>query len=171
MRGRPIEQALVVLVLATIAVMPLGGCATTRPRLAGMPIEKRPTPPAPPDSALEEPPPGPAPKSAKQEPPNSPKEETPAKGDTAAPRPSVESVMSPQERRAALGQIVADTTSASAAVKSCASRKLLPDQESVYDTTLSLLAQTRAALAHDEVWRAQSLARKARQLAASLNCP
>jgi len=29
----------------------------------------------------------------------------------------------------------------------------------------------RAALAHDEVWRAQSLARKARQLAASLNCP
>ncbi|TMQ67435.1 MAG: hypothetical protein E6K78_04865 [Candidatus Eisenbacteria bacterium] len=171
MRARPIEQALVVLVLATIVVLPLGGCATTRPRLAGMPIEKRPTPPAPPDSALEEPPPGPAPKSAKQEPPNSPKEETPAKGDTAAPRPSVESVMSPQERRAALGQIVADTTSASAAVKPCASRKLLPDQESVYDTTLSLLAQTRAALAHDEVWRAQSLARKARQLAASLNCP
>jgi hypothetical protein len=85
--------------------------------------------------------------------------------------PSVESVMTPEERREALGQIVADTTMASTAVKRCSTRKLLPDQESVFETTLSLLAQTRTALARDEVWRAGSLARKARQLASSLDCP
>ena len=33
------------------------------------------------------------------------------------------------------------------------------------------LAQTRAAMARNEVWRAESLARKARQLSASLDCP
>jgi hypothetical protein len=83
----------------------------------------------------------------------------------------VGSVMSEEERRATQQRIVADTTAAGAAVRKCGSRKLLPDQESVMETTLSLLAQTRAALARDEIWRAESLARKARQLAASLDCP
>jgi len=56
-------------------------------------------------------------------------------------------------------------------LKKCAGRQLLPDQESVYDTVRSLLTQTRGALQTGELWRAESLARKARQLASSLNCP
>ena len=79
--------------------------------------------------------------------------------------------MTPEERRQALGRIVADTTAAGGAVRRCADRKLLPDQESVFDTARSLLEQARVALERDELWRAESLARKARQLAASLNCP
>jgi len=79
--------------------------------------------------------------------------------------------MTPDERRAAQARIVADTTAAGAAVRKCASRKLQPDQESVFETTRSLLEQARSALASDELWRAESLARKARQLAASLDCP
>ena len=78
--------------------------------------------------------------------------------------------MSPEERKASLGRIVTDTTAASGAVRKCTGRQLLPDQESVLDTTKSLLAQTRAALAREELWRAESLARKARQLAMSLDC-
>ena len=79
--------------------------------------------------------------------------------------------MTPDERRETLARIAADTTATSEAVRKCGSRKLLPDQESVFETTRSLLEQIRAAMARDEVWRAESLARKARQLAASLNCP
>ena len=48
---------------------------------------------------------------------------------------------------------------------------LLPDQESVFETTRNYLEQTRAALKRNELWRAESLARKARQLATSLSCP
>jgi hypothetical protein len=47
----------------------------------------------------------------------------------------------------------------------------LPDQENVLDATLTYLADTREALRKDELSRAESLARKARQLASSLNCP
>src|SRR5262249_23245526 len=89
----------------------------------------------------------------------------------ATPSAPVESVMTPDERRSAIERIVADTTAAGNAVRRCANRQLLPDQESVFDTTRSMLEQARAALARDEVWRAESLARKARQLAASLSCP
>jgi hypothetical protein len=78
--------------------------------------------------------------------------------------------MTPEERKATLERIVADTTSASAAVKRCATKELLPDQESVFDTTRSYLIQARAALQRDELWQAESLARKARQLALSLEC-
>jgi hypothetical protein len=85
--------------------------------------------------------------------------------------PEVESVTSPEERRAMQGRIVADTSAAGDAVRRCASQALLPDQESVVETTRSLLVQARSALARDELWRAESLARKARQLALSLNCP
>jgi len=79
--------------------------------------------------------------------------------------------MSPDERRQTLARIVADTTAAGGAVRRCSGRKLLPDQESVFDTARSLLGQVRGALERDELWRAESLARKARQLASSLNCP
>ena len=79
--------------------------------------------------------------------------------------------MSEEERRAMHQRIVADTTATGAAVRKCGRRTLLPDQESVMETTLSLLAQTRTAMARGELWRAESLARKARQLSASLDCP
>jgi hypothetical protein len=87
------------------------------------------------------------------------------------PPPPVESVMSPDERRQTISRIVADTTAAGAAVRKCSGRKLLPDQESVFDTARNLLGQVRGALDRDELWRAESLARKARQLASSLSCP
>jgi hypothetical protein len=87
------------------------------------------------------------------------------------PPPPVESVITPEERRQTLARIVADTTAAGGAVRKCAGRKLLPDQESVFDTARSLLGQARDALVKDELWRAESLARKARQLASSLSCP
>ena len=86
------------------------------------------------------------------------------------PSPPVEAAMSPEERQASLQRIVADTTAASAAVKKCSGRELLPDQESVFETTRSLLSQTRTAVGKEELWRAESLARKARQLALSLEC-
>jgi hypothetical protein len=90
-------------------------------------------------------------------------------GDAPPPPVPVESVMTEAERKATLARIDADTTAAGAAARKCGTRKLLPDQESVLETTLSLLEQTRAALAGNELWRAESLARKARQLAASLS--
>lgn len=95
----------------------------------------------------------------------------PPNGDVPPPPVPVASVMTEEERRATLARIDADTTAAGAATRKCSGRKLLPDQESVLETTLSLLDQTRAALAGNELWRAESLARKARQLAASLECP
>jgi hypothetical protein len=79
--------------------------------------------------------------------------------------------MTPDERRETLTRIAADTTATGLAVRKCGGRKLLPDQESVFETTRSLLEQARAALGSGELWRAESLARKARQLAASLDCP
>jgi len=87
------------------------------------------------------------------------------------PPTQVESVMSPAEAKQARERAAADTVVVSAALKKCSGRQLLPDQESVYDTVRSLLTQTRGALQTGELWRAESLARKARQLASSLNCP
>jgi hypothetical protein len=78
--------------------------------------------------------------------------------------------MGTAERDQTLQRIVADTTAASAAVKKCATKNLLPDQASVFDTTLGYLVQARAALRRNELWEAESLARKARQLASSLEC-
>jgi hypothetical protein len=78
--------------------------------------------------------------------------------------------MSSAEREQTLQRIVADTTAASAAVRKCASKTLLPDQESVFETTRGYLIQARAAMKRDELWQAESLARKARQLALSLEC-
>ena len=40
----------------------------------------------------------------------------------------------------------------------------------MFETTRGYLIQTRAALKRDELWQAESLARKARQLALSLEC-
>lgn len=87
------------------------------------------------------------------------------------PPPPVESVMSPEDRRKAMESTVADTTAAGQAIRKCGGRPLQPDQETVVDSVRSFLAQTRTALQSGELWRAESLARKARQLASSLNCP
>lgn len=121
-----------------------GGAARRQP--PGVPVDSRPSPPA-------------------------PSGEAPPVETVAPPPVPVGSAMTPDERRATLARISSDTTAAGGAVRKCGTRKLLPDQESVMETTRSLLDQTRAALGRDELWRAESLARKARQLAASLDCP
>lgn len=139
--------------LAALAVSVVGCASSSRRRATGVPVDSRPTPPPPP----------PEPATGTTTPPA----QTPAD----RPPPPVNTVMSAEEQREARARIVADTTAASAAVRKCAGRKLLPDQESVFDTTRSLLDQTRAALRRNELWRAESLARKARQLSSSLSCP
>lgn len=138
----------------SLLVLALAGCASTYRRPRGVSVDSRPTPPAPPP----EPVPAGNGRNVEAEPP-------------APPPMPVGTVMTPEERQATQQRIVADTTAAGAAVRKCGKRQLLPDQESVMETTLSLLTQTRAALGRGELWRAESLARKARQLAASLNCP
>ena len=120
------------------------------------------------DTLRHEPPPAPRPRKERRE------EKKPEKSEPSpslTPPPPVESVMSPEDRRKALENAVSDTTAASQALRRCAGRQLQPDQETVADSVRSFLAQTRAALASGELWRAESLARKARQLANSLNCP
>jgi len=147
------------------------GCASLfhrhppTPETAGVPIEKRPTPVQPDTTMAVETKPVPAP--TDPQPADKP---APTPQPTPPPPPPVETAMSPEERKASLQRIVADTTAASAAASKCAGKDLLPDMQSVYETTRSLLSQTRAAIGHEELWRAESLARKARQLALSLEC-
>jgi outer membrane biosynthesis protein TonB len=157
-----------------LAALALTGCASRAAKGVppGVPVDSRPTPPPPPPEPVATPDTAAARPSNAKPPSTSSPAPTPAPEPTPEPPPPpVESVMTPEERRQTLARIVADTTSAGIAVRRCANRKLLPDQESVFDTARSLLGQTRAALERDELWRAESLARKARQLAASLNCP
>jgi hypothetical protein len=87
------------------------------------------------------------------------------------PPTQVESVMSPEEAKQARERAAGDTLVVVQALRKCAGKQLLPDQESVYEAVRSLMVQIRGALQSGELWRAESLARKARQLAASLNCP
>lgn len=170
MRARTLRR----LTPATILLLGTFGCAVfgrkAPPTSAGVPIEKRPTPVLPADTTLAvvvDPTPAPAnPPAARDTVKTSP---APA-ATPPAPAPPVEAAMSPEERQASLQRIVADTTAAGAAVRKCAGRELLPDQESVFETTRSLLSQTRSAMQREELWRAESLARKARQLALSLDC-
>jgi len=140
------------MVVCVALVLMASSCAHSPPRQQrGVPVDSRPTPPQPP----------PEPTGTSTAP------TTPAQ----PAQPKVETAMTPEQRRQSIARVVADTTAASAAVKKCATRKLLPDQESVFDTVRSLLMQTRAALGRSELWNAESLARKARQLASSLDCP
>lgn len=132
-----------------------GGCALVRGKPSGVPVDSRPTPTAPAE---------PAPRTAGQEDP--PPTETPT-----PPKATVGDATSEADRVAMMRRIVADTTEASKAVSRCAKRTLLPDQESSFDSARGLLMQTRAAIARDELWRAESLARKARQVASALYCP
>ena len=168
------------LLVVALAALALTGCASRFARRGppGVPVESRPTPPPPPPETT-------AVLDTARTNGNAHPNSTGASGGAGAPAPSpsappaapetppppVASVVTPEERRQTLARIVADTTAAGTAVRKCGGRKLLPDQESVFDTARSLLGQTREALVKDELWRAESLARKARQLAASLSCP
>jgi hypothetical protein len=85
--------------------------------------------------------------------------------DTSPPRPT------PAKRPASLlTQTVRDTASAGARLRRCKGRKLLPEDESVWESTARLLDDTRAALLRGDLGRARSLARNARQLSTSLTC-
>jgi hypothetical protein len=66
---------------------------------------------------------------------------------------------------------VRDTLAASKALAHCTGKNLSPEQESTYDATMNLLSATREALLRGDVTRARSLARNARQLVTSLECP
>jgi hypothetical protein len=164
------DRRIVPLLALTLTV---GGCA--------MPFHhKPPTPPAPPPVAADTT--HAAPADTTHSPKHSPAPSTnhkngahtPALADsvtpTAQPVTPVEA-MSVEERQHSLSRTVADTTSAGQAVRHCGGRAMQPDQEATADAVRSLLAQTRAALGSGELWRAESLARKARQLASSLDCP
>ena len=118
-------------------------CAHQPPkRRVGVNIESRPTP-APPDSM------------------------STGRATGAHPR-SV--VMSNETRRVTLSSLTADTTAARAALNRCAGRKLLPDQEGVFEATTRTLMDVRAARTAGNLARAESLARQAKQLASSLGC-
>ena len=137
------ELSALTLCLCTLAT----SCAHQPPkRRVGVNIESRPTP-QPPDSA------GVAPA------------ETAETG--AAPRPVV---MSNETRRVTRAGLAADTTAARAALERCAGRKLLPDQDGVFEATTRALMDVRAALAAGDLSHAESLARQAKQLASSLVC-
>lgn len=130
-----------VLALALCCALALAGCAVLHPR-------PRPEPPHVPIESRPTPPP-------------------PADTVRAAPQPSPPAAL---PRPTLLELAVADTSAAGAMLRRCAGRRLLPEQESTWDATASLLVQARAALLRGDVARGRSLARDAKQLASSLAC-
>jgi type V secretory pathway adhesin AidA len=131
---------------ALVALTVLGGCATYH-QSPGRPIEERPRPPQPP-----------------AEPPAA-ANTTP---DSAAPAPPPSMTPSGEENVRTL--VARDTTAVAKVLARCNGKTLMAEQESTYDATLQLLAQTRAALARGDLAHARSLARNARQLVTSLDC-
>jgi len=120
----------------------LGGCAHQAYREpAGVNIDRRPTP---------------------LQPDSTHRADAPSRARTV--------VMTSQTLRSAVASIAADTSAARAALDRCAGRTLQPDQDGVRDATTRLLAEVHDALAVIDFARAQSLARQARQLSASLDC-
>jgi hypothetical protein len=95
---------------------------------------------------------------------------TPASADTVPPIPPPRP-MTPSGEESMRALVLRDTSAVSKALKHCAGKALLPEMESTYGATAKLLAQTREALARGDVARARSLARNARQLVTSLECP
>jgi hypothetical protein len=116
------------------------GCAAER---AGVPVESRPTPPQPGE---------------------------PAARDTVVQHQEPPPPLPPDERETQRAKVVADTTAARAKLQQCAGRKLLPDQEGVFEATAKSLRDARSALVAGDLGRAQSLARQARSLSGSLDC-
>jgi hypothetical protein len=136
-------------VLALVLLGPaLSGCALRGgAKTTGVPIEQRPTP-------------------------DQPKATQPAPRDTVpVERIRVEPVVQDGERALLLQRVVADTTEAGAAIRRCAGRRLLPEQESTIESALNFLRETREALRLGEISRAEQSSRKAKALATSLRCP
>jgi len=111
--------------------------------------------------------------------PEKPAATTPPPPAAPRPEPKITVVRPPQgtgrdtrERTppSALSRVAADTLAARSAVRRCAGRKLLPDQESTYEATLQLLRQARDAIRRHDLPAAESLARRARLLSGSLGC-
>lgn len=67
-------------------------------------------------------------------------------------------------------RIASESAAARTALDRCKGRNLLPDQQGVVDSATALLAQSRQALAAGDLRSAESRARQARQLTASLRC-
>lgn len=144
--GRIARLGAVALVSALLLVGALAGCSAHREPV-GVPIDERARPPQPPAAT---PPPAPA--------------------DTLAPVPPPRP-MTPSGEESLRSIAVKDTAAVSKALKRCEGQNLLPEQESTFIATQKLLAQTREALARGDVARARSLARNAKQLVSSLECP
>ena len=142
-------------IAAAAVLIALAGCAhhQTAP---GVPIEERPSPPQP------------GPDSTSATPPGQPGQFTPPDTTTQAPPPHV---MTPSAEESMRALVVRDTTTVSAALKRCAGQSMLPEQQTTWDAAMDLLAQVREALARGDLAQARSLARNAKQLVASLDCP
>ena len=93
-----------------------------------------------------------------------------AAADTVPPVPPPRT-MTPSGEGSMRGIVLRDTVAVSKALKRCTGKTMLPEMESTYDATAKLLAQAREALLRGDVARARSLARNARQLVTSLDCP
>ena len=97
--------------------------------------------------------------------------ERPVSIDSRRVAPSPE-VTRPAPTSASLeSRIASDTLAVTMALRRCAGRKLLAEQESTVLSATQLLAQAREALAMSDLSHAESLARQARQLTRSLGCP
>ena len=144
MRNRTSSGLLGPALLVLLAVA-LAGCSATHRESPGKPIDQRPTPPQ------------------------------PAQTEQPVPRDSIPvpppRTMTPSGEDNVRALAVRDTVAVSKALKRCAGKNLLPEQETTYDATQKLLDDTRAALLRGDVTRARSLARNARQLVSSLDCP
>jgi hypothetical protein len=128
----------------------LSGCAATHTESPGVPIDQRPSPH--PQAGT----------------PQSPAPTATGTDSTPVPVPH-EATPSGEESLRSLA--VRDTLAASQALARCTGRNLTPEQETTYDATLKLIADARDALVRGDVTRARSVARNARQLVSSLECP
>ena len=122
----------------------VAGCAA---HSRGVPVDARPSPAAPPGAA------------------GRPDAATDEK------RPGQPATPSATDPRLALRErVVADTTAARATASRCIRTALLPEQEASVEALRDLLRRARVALLGEDLERAESLARQARQIASSLDC-
>ena len=119
-------------------------CAHAPGNGRSVPIDSRPTPPQPVTVPGNEP-------GASDVPP-------------PAPQPSREPPKTAEAR------LAADTLAAASAIRRCAGRSLLAEQESTVEAASRLLAEVREAIAAGDMPRAEARARVARQLTRSLVC-
>lgn len=97
--------------------------------------------------------------------------ERPVSIDSRTVAPSPEAARPAPTRPGLEARVAADTLAATLALRRCAGRTLLAEQESTVQSANELLSGVREALAIGDLARAESLARQARQLTGSLGCP